>query len=455
MTNPVSQEMKTLLQARWQSLPDDLRTDWQVAGRHLVHCGYTLGAAYCSLGCTHCYLPKNANQVPIPSLEEMKAQVDANRRMIGPGGGLQITGGDVVDAYWRAGRPEELIAILRYANDAGVVPMLMTHGQVLLENPHYFTRLVREGGLRKIALHIDITQAGRSDYPIRGLQNETDLHPLRERFVDLILKVRGETGIKFHAAHTVTVTERNIESIHEILRWLIAEPRRLDAFRMVSFQTEAEVGRTQFSRSPVTPKEAWSRICQGVGIDLPEDNLWFGHPDCSRMSTLLVLFPEGRIINLIPADPESRVFWSTILRVFGGVGGHGESWYESNLRKVSIALRHPSVFWKIFRYVLSRLRREGKGGDILRHALSGRARGLNVVLHNFMSASDVEQPRDQVVEKRLAACVFRGAARRNGKWIEVPMCEMNVDYRNEIYAQQIRARNGGESEKGDGSSPQT
>ena len=310
----MSQEMKSLLRTRWESLPAELRTDWQVAGRHLVACGYTLGAAYCSLGCTHCYLPSNANQVPLPSLEEMKAQVDANRRMIGPGGGLQITGGDVVDAYWRAGRTEELIAIIRYANDAGVVPMLMTHGQVLLENPDYFARLVRAGGLRKIAFHIDITQAGRPGFPMSSLKDETDLHPLRRAFVDLIHEVRGKTGVKFFAAHTATVTERNIESIHEIPRWMITDPRHLDAFRMVSFQTEADVGRTRFSRSPVTPELAWSRICRGAGIDLPKDNLWFGHPDCSRMSTLLVLFPEGRVLNLIPSDPESRAFWSTILR---------------------------------------------------------------------------------------------------------------------------------------------
>ena len=49
-----------------------------------------------------------------PSLAQMKEQIDANRRFQGPGGGLQITGGDVADAYWRAGRQNELIEIVRY-----------------------------------------------------------------------------------------------------------------------------------------------------------------------------------------------------------------------------------------------------------------------------------------------------------------------------------------------------
>ena len=148
LKEPISAEKRDLLRARWQELPAELQVEWQVVGKHHVHCGYTLGPSYCSFGCTHCYLPSNANRVPLPSLAEMKAQVDANRRLIGPGGGLQITGGDVVDAYWRANRVDELVTIIRYANDAGVVPMLMTHGQVLLEHPDVLERLVRHAGLR-------------------------------------------------------------------------------------------------------------------------------------------------------------------------------------------------------------------------------------------------------------------------------------------------------------------
>jgi hypothetical protein len=52
--------------------------------------------------------------VPIPSLAEIKEQIDANRRFQGPRGGLQITGGDVADAYWRFGRQEELIEHLEF-----------------------------------------------------------------------------------------------------------------------------------------------------------------------------------------------------------------------------------------------------------------------------------------------------------------------------------------------------
>ena len=83
LTNP---ETKSLLADRWERLPEDLKLDNQMVGRYWAQCGFTMGPAYCSFGCSHCYLPGNANRVPMPSLEEMKAQVDANRAAIGEGG---------------------------------------------------------------------------------------------------------------------------------------------------------------------------------------------------------------------------------------------------------------------------------------------------------------------------------------------------------------------------------
>jgi hypothetical protein len=145
--HPVDREKELLLRERWNSLPAELRTPNQVSGRHLTHCGFTTGASYCSFHCTHCYLPKNANQVPMPLLAQMKEQIDANRRFQGPGGGLQITGGDVADAYFKTGRQDELVEIVRYAVDTGLVPMLMTHGQTLIEHPEFLERLMLERSL--------------------------------------------------------------------------------------------------------------------------------------------------------------------------------------------------------------------------------------------------------------------------------------------------------------------
>lgn len=437
LREPVPAAKRQVLAERWQELPEDLRVDWQVVGRHFTHCGYTLGPAYCSFGCTHCYLPKNANKVPLPSLDNLKAQIDANARFLGRNGNLQITGGDVLDAYVRADKVDELIAILRYAAEKGVVPMVMTHGQRLLDDPALLERLVVEGGLRKFAVHIDITQGGRPGFPLRDLQNEADLHPLRQQFVDLIHAVRQKTGIQFFAAHTLTITERNLEDVAEVLAWLTAEPRRLDAFRMVSLQPEADVGRTTYSRAQATPEATWQRVEKAFGLALSKDNLWFGHPKCSHMVTVAVLFPEKRIVNLIPADPASRAYWSELLATFSGVGARGNNHLEANLRRLAIIARRPRILWRTLTYARHLMRQEKIGVfSLLRHLATRRFGILNLVQHNFMSTAEVESGSAET-EARLAACSFRGAVERNGQWEAVPMCAMNALEREGLYQIEI------------------
>ncbi len=436
LAEPISAEMRGLLQARWEELPEDLRQPWQVVGQHYTHCGYTLGPAYCSFGCTHCYLPKNANHAPLPTLDEMREQIDANRRFQGHGGGLQITGGDVVDAYFRAGRPEELIEIVRYANNSGVIPMLMTHGQKLLEHPEFLEELVVKGGLRKLAVHIDITMAGRPGFPIKSLKSEADLHPLRESFIDLILAVRKKTGKAFFAAHAVTVTEANLPSVGEVVRFLMSKRRNLDAFRLVSFQTEADVGRTRFSARPVTAQAVWDEVCAAVGVGLSRNNFWFGHPDCSNLTSLLVTYPEQKVVNMNPGDEPSHAYWGQILKHFGGVGGRGESFAESVLRKLAVLARHPSMVPKTIAYAVHRLRQEGLGPRFFWQVARGQVGGLNIVLHNFMSQAEVASGSEEV-KRRLAACSFRGAVRQDGQWKAVPMCQMNALEREGLYDDQI------------------
>src|SRR5207253_11059468 len=137
----------------------------------------------------------------------------ANRGLQGAGGGLQITGGDVADAYWRAGRRNELVEIVRYAISVGAIPILMTHGQTLLEHPEFLEQLMVEGGLRQVSLHIDVTQAGRRGFPIQRVKSEADLHPVRQAFTDLALRLRAKTGLPLEYALSFTATRRNIDDI--------------------------------------------------------------------------------------------------------------------------------------------------------------------------------------------------------------------------------------------------
>ena len=243
---PIQEEKATVLKQRWESLPAELRTNNQISGRHLTHCGFILGASYCSFHCTHCYLPKNANSVPIPSLAQVKEQIDANRRFQGPGGGLQITGGDVADAYWKSGRGDELIEIIRYAFSVGSIPMLMTHGQTLIEHPDFLERLIVEGGLRQISVHVDMTQAGRHGFPIGRIKCEADLHPVRQAFTDLAVRMRRKTGFALEYALSFTVTRRNLDDVPEVIRWYLADPERTSHLANAQFSTGSRHGPHHF-----------------------------------------------------------------------------------------------------------------------------------------------------------------------------------------------------------------
>lgn len=439
---PIDKEKRRLLRARWNSLPQELRTPNQLGGRHLTHCGFTTGASYCSFRCTHCYLPKEANQIPIPSFAQMKEQIDANRRFQGPGAGLQITGGDVADAYWRSERAGELVAIVRYTVDAGLVPMLMTHGQTLLEHPEFLEQLMIEGGLRQMAVHIDMTQAGRSGYPIRRLTSEADLHPVREAFTDLALQVRARTGLPFELSHNCTVTERNIDSIAEVVRWFLEDPRRSKVWRILSFQPEANTGRTTYSRHPITPAMAWREICRGIGTPIDGSAFIGGHPDCNQGASLLIADGTNHVLPLLPTDQKTRDLLAKVLEKIGALstvttdGGGSLLAYRvagAFAKNPRLAAR---VLYRVGVLVISR----AIPWEFLRALARGRAHTINIGTHNFMDASQVANaPNDPVIQARLSACVFKGAVknRANGEWEAVPMCAMNQNRWGEVYAERV------------------
>jgi rSAM/selenodomain-associated transferase 2 len=436
---PIDDEKAGILRERWEALPPELQTANQISGRHLTHCGFILGASYCSFHCTHCYLPKNANLVPIPSLAEMKEQIDANRRFQGPGGGLQITGGDVADAYWRSGRADELVEIIRYAYQVGLVPMLMTHGQTLLDQPQFLESLVVEGGLRQVSVHIDLTQAGRRGYPIQRIKSESDLHPVREAFTQLARDIRKRTGAPLEYALSFTVTQDNVDEVPEVIRWYLADPERTRIWRMLSFQPEADTGRTIFSKQRATPEFVWRKICEGTGLPLEKNGTNFGHPDCNSWASILISRRTGKYIPLLPTDRETKRLLGEILEKIGGLSLMMDDAGTTPWRIAGLLARHPSLAIRAAFHLTALIAAGRIPLEMFVDLVRGRAHTLGVGTHNFMDAAQVARSEfDPIVKARLDSCVFKGAVKENGEWHAVPMCRMNQQKWSEIYDERLR-----------------
>ena len=268
-------EVRAALAAAWQRVPESFRGPTQFMGRQYAGCGATIGAMpKCDFSCTGCYLNADANRARPAPLAEIKEQLQKIRAWLGPCGNVQLTDGEV-----SLRKESELIEIIAYARAIGLVPMLMSHGETFRRRPGLLERLMQQGGLTEVSIHIDTTQRGRRD-GYRTAQTEAELDGLRAEFAQLIRTARARTGLRLEAASTVTVTQQNLEGVPGIIRWFLANA---DAFKIVSFQPLADVGRTDRSLKGVSADQLWLRIATGTGDPtIQRGEGWLGHPACSR-----------------------------------------------------------------------------------------------------------------------------------------------------------------------------
>jgi len=416
--DPRAAERLRLNQERWDSLPDKLRVADQAAGRGYVSCGATHGVMErCDFGCTSCYLTELANNAqPLP-FDEVREQLDELRRALGPAGKAQITSGEVTLLP-----VDELGRIVRYARRIGLDPMVMSHGQRFVEEPDYLATLVEEYGLEKVAIHVDSTQRGRREH-LRGA-SERRLDEVRDRFAALIRATRRRTGRKLHAAHTVTVTRDNLGDIKGTMRWLLDN---VSAFRMVSLQPTAKVGRTRDAPlDDVSLEDVWEQICLGLGRTLNPRPMLFGHPACNIICPVVVVSFGGRHELLECTRSGNR--WDRrvmqgILDRWGGISVLGLSRLGLVRLAATLLLRAPLFIAELAAYSLYRLwdTRSWLGralGHLFRRG-GLRVRPLAIIVHKFMNPEELDTPLGR---ERLDACVLRLPV--NGRM--VPMCEMNA-----------------------------
>lgn len=410
-------EVRAALAAAWERVPASFRGPTQFMGRQYVDCGATIGAMpKCDFRCTGCYLNTDANKAQPALVSEIKRQLRQLRAWLGPCGNVQLTDGEV-----SLRRESELIEIIAYARRIGLVPMLMSHGETFRRRPGLLERLMEKGGLTEVCIHTDTTQRGRRD-AYRSAQTEADLDGrLRTEFAQLIRRARTRTGCRLEVASTVTVTQHNLNGVPGIIRWFLANA---DAFKMVSFQPLAEVGRTNPSLKGVTPDELWQRIAEGAGDSaIRRGEGWVGHPGCSRIVQGLAVRRRDAVafVPLYRHDDESEMrLLNDLLDRFGGASFRLDDPAHALRRGARMAIHHGGFI--IGRLLPAFVR-------LLRRTRSFRANYFCIVSHHFMSAAEMKTAQG---EERLAVCAFRVPI--NGR-LE-PMCAVNALGLREAYYHQ-------------------
>jgi hypothetical protein len=427
--DPVTAEKRSLLAARWSTLDPAVKLPGQGLGQKATGCGATIGIQpKCDFACTGCYLGSEANRIPALPVTAVLAQLDALRRYLGPKSNVQITDGEVTL------RPvDELIEILRYARTIGIVPMVMTHGDNLRRHPGLLERLMVEGHLTEVSIHIDITQRGRDGY--RAPKTELELMPLRDEFARMVRDARRTTGLRLRAATTLTVTSQNLPHVADVVCWTI---ENRDAFSLISFQPLAQVGRTRKNLDGVTPAELWREIAKasheyGVTFDDAEP-MHFGHPDCTRFVPLVAVERAGktRLMQLIRNEPDDVAVMQEFFSGDGGAAFRDDRPFELIARGAGMLLRRPRWwFGRVRRWFDARLRSDlgisllGLTRDILLRRT--RLGGITLTSHHFMTPAELATETGRA---RLDACVFRLPV--NAQML--PMCTVNAGgVRDEFY----------------------
>jgi len=421
--DPVTAEKRRILADRWAGLDPGVKFPTQGLGQKATGCGATIGIKpKCDFACTGCYLGEEANKIPALPTEAILAQLDELRAYLGPKSNVQITDGEVTL------RPiEELITILSYARRIGIVPMVMTHGDNFRRHPGMLERLITEGFLTEVSIHIDITQRGRDDY--RSPKTELDLMPLREEFADMIRKARVTTGRRLRAAMTMTITRDNLPHVGDVVRWTI---ENRDAFSLVSFQPMAHVGRTRKNLQGIEPHELWAEVNRATrefGLDFkgPEP-MYFGHPDCTRFVPMIAVEKPGsppQLMQLIRNEPEDVAVMSEFFQKgLGGIAFRDDWPLEMGARGAGILKSQPRwLIGRVLPWINRRLTDEigTTFFPLLANGLRKKVRvdGVTFTSHHFM---DPSQLGTEVGKARLAACVFRLPI----KGEMVPMCQVNA-----------------------------
>jgi hypothetical protein len=322
----------------------------------------------------------------------------------------------------------------------------MTHGDSFRRRPGLLERLMVEGGLVEVSIHVDTTQRGRKGRQWREATSEAELNPLRDAFAEMARAARRATGLPLRCATTMTVTRDNLAGVGDVVRWLL---RNADVFHLISFQPIAQVGRTEDGYGGGVSVEAlWEEVGRALGDGHPDGAAriargakWLGHSACNRFVHGLVA-REGDRATFHPVresgDPVDERVVDGFLGRFGGITFRVGTRADHLAKLCGVVLAAPGFVLRnllpFARHWARRLSPHAPHRAVLA-LLRGRLRlqGLAIVSHHFMSRAEIESP---VGQERLRQCVFHVAV--GGELVS--MCEVNaLGVREQLYRQLERA----------------
>jgi hypothetical protein len=410
-TRPADPEFVAALARRWAELPEVARTPAQVLGRHAVGCEGTRGVfPRCNLSCRPCYHSRDANRVRVDgphTLREVDDQMRLLRERRGPVAHAQLIGGEVTLLD-----PDDHAAALAVMRRHGREPMSMTHGDV---DDDYLRRLtLGADGRRRLdrlsfAGHFDSLMTGRRGLP--RPPDERSLHPYRRRFVEQLVRLRRETGVRFFVAHTMTVTPANLGEVAEVTR----EASRM-GFGMLAFQPGAHLGderRWREDYRSLSGDHVWAEIERGAGSPLDATVIQNGDLRCNRTAYGFWVGPRWHPVA-DGEDPRDLAARDAFYRWYGPVNFIGSSLPVLLVKLARVTARHPRAVPIALGWAARRVRDAGLGA-LLRHGV----RPMSFVMHRFMDADEVapawaatqrgeiaEDPAVRGVQERLAACHY-------------------------------------------------
>ncbi len=429
-TRPVHPETAAVLAERWAALPEAVRTPAQSLGRHAVGCEGTHGVfPKCNLTCTPCYHSADANKVRVDgthTVREVDAQMAYFREQRGPYAHAQLIGGEVSLLP-----PEDHAAALLRMRAHGREPMSMTHGD--FDADYLRDMVLGESGrlrLRRVsfAAHFDSLMRGR-----RGAvrpHTEAELHPFRERFVQMFLDARRELGLRYYLAHNMTVTPANLGQLAETVRAVLPM-----GFSMMSFQPAAHVGderRWRESYQEMSIDAVWAALEEGVGHRVPYAGVEFGDPRCNR--TAFGFLVEGSWVSVLdPDDARDVAARDRFFDHFGGVAFTGTAPHLLAVKVARVLRHHPGDLGVALKWAARTVRRAGGARRLARAARRGTLRPMTFEVHSFMDAAQVtpawdmlqrgmvaEDPELLATQERLTACTYTMAHPETGQL--VPAC---------------------------------